>query len=325
MPTLNTGRERTFSWAFEKPGQESSQLMNLVNLPMKSAVATKKMLKQIAPGKASRVDELKKKVRDTVTVIKIDNAPPPSPAEKGKENEDADGDAAAQDVDMTCPSAEKKRKAFDCAEATDDGEADGLQGEDAQQHAAKRSKVAQKRSQFAGYSSGEKACYSCLVKGEEDGDTRSCTALDEVLQALKYASYYLDFNEAGDDLSKIPAMLTASFDTLMKPGRLASFSFCMGIFLEFLFQGKVCVNGTDCRAYSTLRVELQNILIKCNESFSVEVTETDVKHKGKSSTSKRGHTALELAELLCSTYMSTPATSVDFGDAEDVDEEDSQR
>ena len=303
--------------------------MNLVNLPMKNAVATKKMLKQIAAGKATanrQVDELKKKVRDTVTVIKLENVPPPSPAEKSKENEEADGDADAQDVDMISSSAEKKRKDFGCDDATDGGEAEGEEG---QQHAAKRSKVAQKKSQFVGYSPGEKTCYSCVIKGEEDGDTRSCTALDEVLQALKYASYYLDFKEAGDDLSKIPAMLTASFDTLTKQDRVASFSFCIGIFLEFLFQGKVCVNGTDCRAYSTLRVELQNILIKCNESFSVEVTvtETDVKDngkRGKSSISKRGHTALELAELLCSTYMSTPATSVDFGDAEEVDEEDSQ-
>ena len=301
VPTLNTGRERTLSWVFEKPGQDSSQLMNLVNLPMKNATATKKLLKQKVPTKQAReADELKKKVAASVSAL-------PSLSH--------DGDGQAGNA--------KKRELESDFEPGEDQDDQGLADQGGGD--GKRSKVAKlahKKNAFSGYSPAEKEAYSFVVTGEEDGDTRNCTALDEALQALKFACYHLEKQESS--AKSVPPMLTASFEPLVTPTRLASFSFCIGIFLEFLFQGKVCVNGKDCRAYSTLRVELQNILIKSNESFSVEVTETSTDEKGKkpSAKAKRTHTALELAELLCSAYMDLPATSVDFGDEdEELDQE----
>ena len=166
-------------------------------------------------------------------------------------------------------------------------------------------------------------------KGEDEGDVRTLTALDDVLQSLKYASYFLDiFKDKKEGMpDSMPQMIEASFDPLTSPDRVSSFAFCMSIFQEFVFQGKVSVNGKDCRAYSTLRVDLQNILTKSNEVFSVEVTETKAgAHSDSavhaSTSKKKKHTALELAELLCSHYLSQPATRVDFGQDEgEVDDE----
>ena len=314
---MNTGRERTLSWAFEKPGQDSSALMNLVNLPMKNAVATKRMLKQKAPSQgASDRSELKKKVLQSIKVEDLEGA-----------------DLGTEEAEQQSSSFRKRKSAsvFGVQEAATEDvmEDDEVDMDSGDGPASKKSKAAHKKSTFSGYSQAEKDVYSVLVKGEDDVDTRACTALDEVLQALKFASYYLDAKEEGKSLSEIPSMLAATFDGLLKQNRIASFSFCVGVFMEFLFQGKVCINGKDCRAYSSLRVELQNILIKSNETFSVEVTEGEAgpigqkRSSSSSTTSRRSHTALELAELLCSAYMSTPATSVDFGESEEaVDEED---
>ena len=333
VTTLNSGRERTLSWVFEKPGQDSSTLMNLVNLPMKNAVATKKMMKQqasAAKDSKKQVDELKRKVESVFIQPGVCDAD----ASKGGAGHGLSGD-----------NGDKKRKSqSECHEPNDgSGGANNIETEDCQDgldstaQPGKKTKLAHKKSSFSGYSKTEKEVYSFVVKGDEEGDTRHCTALDEVLQALKFASHYLDHLEAtkngksletgcdSSDSGAIPSMLTASWESLTCKERSCSSSFCIGFFLEFLFQGKVCVNGKDCRAYSNLRVELQNILIKCNENFSVEVTEmlTDPKGKRQSSTSTRTHTALELAELLTSTYMSHAATHVDFGgDDEEVDEED---
>ncbi len=285
MPTLNTGRERTLSWAFEKPGQETNQVMNLLNLPMKNSVTLKKMAKTEATSAAKQSQSIKQKVHDAL------------------------------------PSFQPEKKANVAQEGQD-----GIGGK------GNVTKHSHKRSAFSGFSSQEKAVYSFVVKGSEERDMRPLNALDEILQSLKYAAHFLDLKEMKDDV-EMPPMVTASFDGLTSKERASSFGFCIGIFLEFLFQGKVCVNGKDCRAYSSLRVELQNILIKSNDVFQVEVTdggETEGQGNGKSkraagSTSTRKHTALELAELLCSQYMSQPATRVDFGDDTEIDEEDTGR
>lgn len=280
MPTLNTGRERSLSWAFEKPGQETNQIMNLLNLPMKNSVTLKKMAKTEATSAAKQSQSIKQKVHDAL------------------------------------PSFQQEKKA-NVEEGQDGGN---------------MTKQSHKRNAFSGFSSQEKAVYSFVVKGSEESDMRPLSALDEILQSLRYAAHFLDLKEAKHDV-EMPPMVTASFDSLTSRERVSSFGFCISIFLEFLFQGKVCVNGKDCRAYSSLRVELQNILIKSNDVFQVEVTaggDAEGQGNGKSkraagSTSTRKHTALELAELLCSQYMSQPATRVDFGEDTEIDEEDAGR
>ena len=78
---------------------------------------------------------------------------------------------------------------------------------------------------------------------------------------------------------------------------------------------KVVVNGKDVRAWSVLRTEIQQILVKSHEkAFQIPAGKGD-KHDGKSALS-----AMELAELLTQDFLQKPAETVEFG--EGLDEED---
>ena len=104
-------------------------------------------------------------------------------------------------------------------------------------------------------------------------------------------------------------------------------SFCVGVWLSFVFSGKVNINGRDCRVYSGLRPELQNVLIKSHEEFQIHIDTASAgltKQKGKGngntgSGSAVGMDALKLAQLLCATFIDKPVLSVDTG-ADDEDQ-----
>ena len=215
--------------------------MNLLNLPMKNSATVKRMSKKEVPKKS---ETLKKQAQDALP----ESVKCLHPAKKAKV-EDEQGNELQDDEEKKEEDAEETEKSKSSSEM---------------------SKQAHKKSAFAGYSSLEKSLYSFVVKGMDESDVRPLTALDEVLQTLKFASYFLDIKEKPARSSvTIPPMISASFEPFTSADRVSSFAFCVGIFLEFIFQGRVCVNGKDCRAYSTLRIEIQKILSKGNEVFQV--------------------------------------------------------
>lgn len=116
----------------------------------------------------------------------------------------------------------------------------------------------------------------------------------------------------------------------------APLSFCVNIWMSFAFQAEVTLNCKLFKSYSLLRSELQVVLLKAQQhlTFSLPGSRPAVTQwqssqaQGKKASDKSEKTkndvetlpALKLAELLCSTFASQPATSVATGD--DLDDED---
>ena len=88
-----------------------------------------------------------------------------------------------------------------------------------------------------------------------------------------------------------------------EPGVLASHSFCIGLFLEFAWTGKVAVNGKHFRQYSVLRTELQQCFLDAHELMLASVDEAPGAPGGEIAKPSKGKHklvgSLELAEMLC--------------------------
>ena len=123
----------------------------------------------------------------------------------------------------------------------------------------------------------------------------------------------------------------------------APFVFCLQVWMQFAFTGQATVNCKIFRSYSLLRTELQLVLLKAYEKLTVELpgdsslqatfgttglgkkSSSDKLNSGdkteKGNSGPRSVTALQLAEMLCSTFSRKPATSIAL-ETDDVDDED---
>ncbi|CAK9046969.1 Uncharacterized protein SCF082_LOCUS26372 [Durusdinium trenchii] len=202
-----------------------------------------------------------------------------------------------------------------------------------------------KHGNFAGFSDHEKKVYEVTISSIEGvvggvgGESRAVTALDDVLAALMYAAWHVECARSATD-APIRSMSKMSeiqewFQKAL-PEFANTVSFCIAIWLKFIFAGSATVNGKECRAWSALRSELQTVLCKSQEQFVFDSSQSIDKTTGltEGSSKKRrkragagGTTentevvnALELADLLLKLFVSGPVTQVAVGDDDEEDE-----
>ena len=165
----------------------------------------------------------------------------------------------------------------------------------------------QKKCQFKPFEEDEKKAFRSTVDFAS-GESRPLTALDDCIQALDFVL-----------LKMVKSGIIAEKD-VNSERLLGTFGFCVSLFLEFCWQAKVAVNPREHRQYSTLRGDLQatfistNEEIECPESFAQLSSSKD----GKAPT--KVLTPLEIAELLCQSFLNKPVTAV-IWDIDDPDEQ----
>ena len=183
---------------------------------------------------------------------------------------------------------------------------DAAQAEDADAQAQepdskrRKTKKAARGLTIKGYSDDERASFSGMVTSCTSGATESrpLTALDDIIRALDYAM----------GLLKSKNMIKEEDATL------DTFGFCISLWLEFAFQGKVSVAGREHRAYSLLRVDLQQTLLDANETLSTPGFVT------LDSEGQKTCNALELARLLNENLTSQPVSEILWAEDDDGDE-----
>ena len=171
-----------------------------------------------------------------------------------------------------------------------------------------KGKVQQKRCQFKPYDDEEKKSFSTTIT-VPGMDSRVMTALDDIIQALNFV------------LSKLVKAKVFAETELESDRVLSTYSFCVGLFLEFAWNGKVSVNGKDFRQYSALRGELQQLLITTNEELFCSLESSpDGTDPANGSKGSKAMNPLELAEVLMQNLLNKPVTSV-IWDVDDPDEQ----
>ena len=145
------------------------------------------------------------------------------------------------------------------------------------------------------------------MNGDEQ---REKTALDDVLSALQYV---VDASSKSVQEPAKKRAKTSSRDKIEETDAsssaattLKTLSFCVSIFLEFAFQGEVCVGGKLIKVYSSLRSELQQIMLSAQDTFTAN------------SSDGQKVDAMELAALLTEQFADKPVMSVVGDDEEEA-------
>ena len=242
------------TFVFTKGGVDSTKLMNVVNLPMQSSAVVRKMTQAAVPkptatdnDKGTKLSEVNLLIKHALSSvdgldIKLKNKElaklgvQPNPAADGP------GETAAGNDDKDPPSDP------------------ATSASDKNEPPARKARKHEKKVMFRGYDE-EKPKYKTVVHAISRGsgnvssintsESRPITALDDCLAACRFI------------LDKL--MSKGSVKAPDEPGVLASYSFCVGLFLEFAWTGKVAVNGKHFRQYSVLRTELQQCFLDAHE------------------------------------------------------------
>ena len=202
------------------------------------------------------------------------------------------------------------------AQATADGKAE-CELEDGQEPPVKKVKKASKstlkNSQWKAYSDEEKKVFKTLAVAS-NGESRPLSALDDLLQALNFV------------LAKLIKDKVIKESEVDSERVLSTMGFCASLFFEFAWVGKVSVNGKEFRPYSSLRSEIQQTFMSTNEQLwgaDMAASEGDGGTENEASSNKKGTNrmlnTLELAELLCQSFLDKPVHSV-IWDIDDPDE-----
>ena len=308
--------------------------MNLVNLPMDGSAVVKKMTKVDAKSAANTGGKSKDKdmalaVKDQLSQIEslgIKLKPKDlERIESLKATGAVPADANAAQGTPAAPAS--STPAMDGDIATDmesekpdeNGESDPSTPQEPSAKKQKFGKIERKKACFKGYDE-EKAVFSTMATPLSGTDSRPMTALDDVVAALNFILKKLLDAKKIDDVDAEPA--------------LGTFGFCMSLFFEFAFTAKVATGGREYRQYSSLRTELQQLMIDGLECVQTQSDfskdggpgpggdgQPDGKKKGPATEKgqKRTYTPLELADLLTKNFLDKPVTSV-IWDAEDPDE-----
>eukprot|EP00438_Fugacium_kawagutii_P005017 Skav216761 [mRNA] locus=scaffold1917:56688:62493:- [translate_table: standard] len=324
------GRGLTF--VFSKGGQETSRLMNLVNLPMDSSAVVKKMTKvDVKPvantgGGKSKAKDMALAVKDQLSQIPSLGIQLKSKEVEGIERLKASGAVSATAAHGTPAASASGTPTASSGDAATDVEHEQKEGTDQPEQPdpaepiepsskkQKLGKVERKKAVFKGYDE-EKAVFSTMAVPLSGTDSRPLTALDDVVCALNFILKKLVDGKVIDDPDAEPV--------------LGTYGFCMCLFFEFAFTGKVATGGREYRQYSSLRTELQQLMIdglecvQTQSDLSRNAADDDQRGEAKGSVHAKGqkyaYTPLELAELLTKNFLDKPVTSV-IWDAEDPDE-----
>lgn len=276
-------------WIFRKPGLETTQLMNLVNLNMIGSSAVKKMTnaKAKAAPKNEAVLNLKSKIKAEFHEKFLSALP--------KESKDpAEGNGTSQ-------GKQKQRS----------------------QHFA--GYMEQEKATYKIEIHGSDGCRPLTALDEillalrfaishiEEKENPENPEMSQVKRGLVSDQVDKDMQQFLDSLPKYEATL----------------SFCIGIWFNFVFGGKCNVNGRDCRFYSSLRTELQHAMVKAHENFEINAeflksggaepaaAATAGRKRSKTSSGPTSSMdALKLAQLLCETFVDRPVEAVDAEDDE---------
>ena len=333
VPTVQNGKERergSAEWIFQKSNSETAQLMNLPNISMLTSTAVKKMMQ--APG--GKPNPTKEATASLKSRIKAEFQKSFMEAKNLMKSGGGDHDSSA-------------------TSATGNGN----DGEDESKCPGKQ-KI--KSQHYSGYSDAKKKQYMMEIRSIDEKESRHLTALDEVLCALRFAVLHIEAGEVEQKKKTEGDGLAAAVEVSGSPKRKkarktmeeepnvesdpldfnqlipkyeATLSFCVGIWFNFVFGGKVNINGRDCRIYSVLRTELQQVMIKSHEEFHFQIdaatAESGSSANGKKAASAKkpaaagagapvgGMDALKLAEMLCSTFVDKPVLKVDLDAGEE--------
>lgn len=143
--------------------------------------------------------------------------------------------------------------------------------------------------------------FTIFVSSTSNDDKRDKNALDDIIAALQYVVDSMAVSEPAKKKSK-----TDRKHGVDAVATLPTMSFCMSIFLQFVFMGEVSVNGKLMKAYSNLRSELQQIMLSAQETFVSE------------SAAGKEVDAMELASLLAEQFADKPVISVVGDDEEEA-------
>ena len=306
------------TYMFSKGGAETTKLMNVVNLPMQNSTVVRKMTQPAASrprlnsedGKGTKASDVPLLVRHALSSVDGLNI---RLKDKEKEKLGVPINEASQGI----PVEKAGHDSDDVSRGDDRQGAAAAAASSTAEPPAKKARKQEKKNLFKGYDE-EKATYQTVVyaisrpsssagngnaiSSANKADSRPITALDDCIAACRFI------------LDKLVSK--GSVTSAEEPGVLASFSFCIGLFFEFAWTGKVSVNGKHFRQYSVLRTELQQCFLDAHEllskpSAAVEPENPSSGEVSKTSKGKRTNVgSLELAELLCTSFHSQPVTSV---------------
>lgn len=218
----------------------------------------------------------------------------------------ANGEGAADPMAVDSTDAEVEaldKDAAGCVEPKSSGGDNSSSEKNAKRQ--KTGKVQQKKCLFKGYDDKEKASFKTVITTPA-GETRELTAMDNVIQALDHVLDWL-----------VEAKVLSEAD-INSERVMTTYGFCASLFFEFAWTGKVCVNGKEFRQYSSLRPELQQTLATANEQLSSPFE--DGSGPSGSTTESKVVNPLELAAILCKSFLDKPVTAV-IWDVSDEPEE----
>ena len=296
-------------WAFKNASLDTTRLMNLVNLPMVESLAAKRLMavaKVTADQKAAQ--SLKEQIKDQFQKSMDAQKPKPEAQTAGPNASDANANVAAKPGEANNESSSSKN---------------------------------QKRAPFSANSKQEKDMYDLIICSVDETEKRALTALDELILAMAFAVWYSEnLSDKGKPGNPTPSdeaspKLTAA-EKQSKRARAIScmianlgkydgtLGFVVRLWFLFLVTEKVALNGRECRFYTSLRLELQIVVVKSHEKlfmFNAGKSSSSEGIKGDKQKTQAPVDAIELAAMLCNSFCSGPIHAIDGEDA-DADSED---
>ena len=93
------------------------------------------------------------------------------------------------------------------------------------------------------------------------------------------------------------------------------------MYLQFVFEARICLNGKDLRVWSSVRPELQSIFLSAFDAVYDRMKVSSVTGSTNGSTTdaeKKSANAFEVAKALCETFVNKPVTVTIMADDEDI-------
>lgn len=138
-----------------------------------------------------------------------------------------------------------------------------------------------------------------MVRSLDESESRSITALDEILRALFFMCKFIEESDSvkGEKHEKpekakeesasasvkkrqqsstdvesaaVKSENAAALSVVLTPKYEAAFALCIKIFLTFCFTGEAVVNSKLFRSYSLLRSELQALMLKVQQQLQID-------------------------------------------------------
>lgn len=315
-----TGSERQLAWVFQRTTEASTLQMNLVNMSMASSAVFRKMKlledeennSQGKPAKQQKTmnkKEIAATVKGDLQSIGLASSSCAGKGGDGANDDESNGQMpVGEEDDSSSLGCETDPKSL--------SKKQNLSG----QKGNLKSKL------WTGFHPQEQKTYSSFVSAVDGTESRQKTALDEVWGALLFMRSFLEQDGSkegslagGAEQPRAKKRFRKDASSSGGPTStgdkaedvfLATLQFCIGLWMEFCFTGEVVTNGKLFKTWSSLRTELQQIVMTAHDSFLCP------------SSSDSGHVnqvdPLNVAKLLCNTFASKPVNMIIFDDAEEA-------